>query len=63
MKPIDKYRIKFTELLREAENELGEDLEIEVTSRKPYINPNTAVSISTALTQGKTYVFRLKTID
>ena len=36
MKPIDKYREKFTALLKEAEEELGDYLTIRVGSR-PHI--------------------------
>lgn len=34
MKPIEKYQQKFIELLREAEEELGGDLCIKVSSTK-----------------------------
>ena len=34
MKPIEKYQQKFIELLREAEEELGGDLFVKVSSTK-----------------------------
>ena len=33
MKPIDKYREKFIELLKEAEEELGDCLTVKVSSK------------------------------
>lgn len=33
MKPIDKYQEKFIELLKEAEEELGDNLQVRVSSQ------------------------------
>ena len=40
MKPIEKYQMKFIELLKEAEEELGGALTITVRDRVIYQTPN-----------------------
>lgn len=40
MKPIDKYQEKFIELLKEAEEELGDDLQVRVFSQLVPENDN-----------------------
>ena len=43
MKPIEKYQQKFIELLKEAEEELGGDLTIKVSSKKEREETNNAL--------------------
>lgn len=43
MKPIEKYQQKFIELLREAENELGGNLAVKVTSTEKSIDTDTCL--------------------
>lgn len=40
MKPIEKYRQKFIELLKEAEEELGDELVVRVRSRRVPVQDN-----------------------
>ncbi len=63
MKPIDKYREKFTALLKEAEEELGDYLTIKVSS-KPKVTNDSAVAASWSgykRIEGKEYDFELHT--
>ena len=41
MKPIEKYQQKFIELLKEAEEELGGDLAVKVTSIEKRLETDT----------------------
>ena len=63
MKPIEKYREKFTELLKEAEEELGDYLTIKVSS-KPKVTNDSAMTTSWSAykrIEGKEYDFELHT--
>lgn len=44
MKPIEKYQQKFTELLKEAEEELGDYLTIKVSSKPRRFENNGATT-------------------
>ena len=63
MKPIDKYREKFTELLKEAEAELGDYLTIKVSSKPHY--PSNEITVASwagyKRIDGKEYDFELHT--
>lgn len=43
MKPIEKYQQKFIELLKEAENELGGNLAVKVTSTEKSLETGTCI--------------------
>lgn len=60
MKPIDKYREKFIELLKEAEEELGEELIVKVCSRRTAI-PDAANAYPYIAKYQKEYRFELGT--
>jgi len=63
MKPIEKYQQKFIELLKEAEEELGDYLTIKVSSRPQNNNNANTVGAFGAykLSEGKDYDFELHT--
>lgn len=63
MKPIEKYQQKFIELLKEAEEELGDYLTIKVSSRpQNYDNVNTNGTVGAyKFLEGKNYDFELHT--
>ena len=48
MKPIDKYQEKFIELLKEAEEELGDNLQIRVASQLVEEDDNENIYLRTA---------------
>ena len=63
MKPIDKYREKFTALLKEAEEELGDYLTIKVSSKPKVVNDCNTITAWSAYKRidGKEYDFELHT--
>ena len=62
MKPIEKYREKFTELLKEAEEEIGDYLTIKVCSKPKQINDGNMTTWGAyKRIDGKEYDFELHT--
>lgn len=63
MKPIEKYQQKFIELLKEAEEELGDYLTIKVSSRPQKDNDANTIGAFGCYKsyEGKVYDFELHT--